>query len=402
MYSKWFNPQTLIAWLLTFRPAPVKVDAKERLRACLGMLTGIFITGVATRLLLGPSSALPMLAAPVGASSVLLFALPSSPLAQPWSIIGGNIASALIGVTCALFIPNPMLAAAVAGAGAIIAMFALRCVHPPSGAVGLMAVLGGPAITGLGYQYVLVPVAINTILLVAVALVYNNVTGRRYPYAAPAAPAKLPERTEARASDRLGFKPEDLDQVLKQYNQVLDVSRGDLESLLQQTEMHAYRRRFGEILCRDIMTANVVAVEFGTSLAEAWSLLRKNHLNALPVVNRGRRVIGIVSLSDFMQHADLEIFDTIRDKLRRLLQPSFESHSEKPEVVGQIMTPSVYTAAHDMHIVELVPLLSQGLHHIPVVDAQQHLSGMLTQSDLITALYRGRLDDSSVRTLGAA
>ena len=59
---------------------------------------------------------------------------------------------------------------------------------------------------------------------------------------------------DARPSDRLGFTPADLDDVLKQYNQVLDVSRDDLESLFLQTEMHAYRRRFGEITCADIMS----------------------------------------------------------------------------------------------------------------------------------------------------
>ncbi len=85
---------------------------------------------------------LPALVAPMGASAVLLFAVPSSPLAQPWSILGGNIAAALVGVTTALLITDPFLASAVAIGVAIAAMMTLRCLHPPSGAIALTAVLG--------------------------------------------------------------------------------------------------------------------------------------------------------------------------------------------------------------------------------------------------------------------
>lgn len=93
--------------------------------------------------------------APMGASAVLLFAVPSSPLAQPCSIPGDNMVSAAIGVICTSSIPDVAIAASTAAALAIGAMFAFRCVHPPSGAVVLMAVLGGPDITALGYRFVL-------------------------------------------------------------------------------------------------------------------------------------------------------------------------------------------------------------------------------------------------------
>ncbi len=199
-----------------------------------------------------------------------------------------------------------------------------------------------------------------------------------------------------RTIDRLGFKPEDLDEVLKQYNQVLDISRDDLEALFLKTEMNAYRRRFGEITCRDIMSLDVIAVEFATTLDEAWTLLRQHRIKALPVIDRARRVIGIVTLVDFLKHANLDVYETLDDKLRQLIRRTREMHSDKPEVVGQIMSKPARTAAHDMHIVELVPLLSdQGLHHVPIVDDERRLIGMLTQSDLIAALYRGRLVDTA-------
>jgi CBS domain-containing membrane protein len=381
-------------WLRGFVPGQMRVGYRERIRACIGALIGIFVTGVATRFLLGPDVALPMLVAPMGASAVLLFALPSSPLAQPWSIIGGNLVSAAIGVTCSQWISDPQLAASLAIAGAIGAMLALRCLHPPSGAVALTAVLGGPLIHAEGYHFLLVPIGINSVLLLGAALLYNNLTRHRYPHSAVHSHDKLHATKDQPPGDRLGFTPADLDFVMKNYNEVLDVSRDDLESLLMQAEMHAYRRRLGEITCADIMSRDVVAVEYGTALSEAWGLLQKHHVKALPVVDRVRRVIGMVSQHDFVRHVETGEHAGFEGRLRELLKKSGLSHTEKPEVVGQIMTRQVHTADARMHIVELVPLLSEyGVHHIPVLDAERRLCGIVTNTDLVVGLYRGRLAD---------
>ncbi|HSH54714.1 MAG TPA: HPP family protein, partial [Methylotenera sp.] len=170
-------------WLLRFSPEPIVVNYTERLRACLGALIGILLTGLLTYTIEGGSSAVPLLVAPIGASAVLLFAVPSSPLAQPWSIVGGNMIAAIIGVTCALWVHDLILAAALAVSISIAAMFALRCLHPPSGAVALTAVLGGSAIHAQGYSFVFFPIGINSLLLLLVAIVFNNLTRRPYPHA---------------------------------------------------------------------------------------------------------------------------------------------------------------------------------------------------------------------------
>jgi len=367
------------------------VSGRERLRACAGTLLGIFLTAIASRLILGPDAGLPMLIAPMGASAVLMFALPSSPLAQPWPVLGGNIVSAAIGVLCARWIPDPVTAASFAVPGAIAAMFALRCLHPPGGAIALTAVLGGPAIHAAGFGFVLAPVAVNSLLLLATALLFNNATRHRYPHAHHADAGKH-NTADALPTNRIGFTPEDLDAVLDKYNEVLDVDRDDLASLFKQAEMQAYRRRYEEITCADIMSRDLVTVEYGTELQEAWSLLRKHKVKALPVVDRARRVIGIITFVDFMKNANLDVFEGFDAKLRHFIRRTRSLHSDKPEVVGQIMTRHVRTVSEDMHIVELVPLLSDmGLHHVPVLDKERRLAGMITQSDLIAALYRGRL-----------
>ncbi|NKI72432.1 CBS domain-containing protein [Collimonas pratensis] len=377
-------------WLRGFIPGSVAVNATERLRACCGALLGILLTGLVSHWMLGPGAPLPLLIAPMGASAVLLFGVPASPLAQPWSIIGGNLVAAVIGVVCARWVHDPVFAPALAVSLAIGAMFALRCLHPPSGAVALTAVLGGPAVTSLGFHFILTPVLLNSVLLLLVALLFNNATKRRYPHSAHQDPAKLHKTIDQPSGARIGFTQEDLDHVLEQYNQVLDVSRDDLESLILQTEMHAYRRRFGAITCADIMSRDVVSVEYGTSLEDAWGLLLKHRIKALPVINRARRLVGIVTQTDFMRQVDLQLYAGVDQRLKQFLRRSTGTHSDKPEVVGQIMTAAVKSAASSMHIVELVQSLSDsGIHHMPIVDDQNRLVGMVTQSDMVAALYRG-------------
>ncbi len=124
------------------------------------------------------------LVASMGASAVLLFAVPHGTLSQPWPVVGGHLVSALIGVAVAKFVPQMALAAPLAVALAIGAMHYLRCIHPPGGATALSAVVGGEAVHQLGFMYVLTPVMLNTLVILLVALVFNYpLRWRRYPAA---------------------------------------------------------------------------------------------------------------------------------------------------------------------------------------------------------------------------
>ena len=187
-------PDSILLWFKSFIPARSNVDRFERMRSCAGSLFGILLVGMVSYAVLPHTAGTIWLIAPMGASAVLLFAVPSSPLAQPWSIIGGNLCAALIGVTCARLVQEPALAAALAIALAIGAMFMLRCIHPPSGAVALTAVLGGPVVHDMGYAFVLSPVMLNSVLLLLTALFFNNASGRRYPHAQQSA-APHPHQT---------------------------------------------------------------------------------------------------------------------------------------------------------------------------------------------------------------
>ncbi len=222
----------LLAWLSSFRPEPIGAGPRERLRGGAGAFLGLLITGLISRWTLGSDLAAAQLLAPMGASAVLLFAVPASPLAQPWSIVGGNLVAGLIGITCWKLVPEPVLAAALAASLSIGAMFGLRCLHPPSGAVALTAVLGAPSIHDLGYGFLIAPLGLNTMLLVAMALLVNNASGHRYPHRAP-----------VRAPFRFGLHPEDLDDILAHQSELLDIGRDDLLALFNEMERRAEARK---------------------------------------------------------------------------------------------------------------------------------------------------------------
>lgn len=369
-------------WWLAFLPAGAGIDTRERVRLVSGALLGMLVTGFVCQLAGGSIlPGMPWLVAPLGASAVLVFAVPASPMAQPWPVIGGNTLSALAGIAGVhgmhLF-GAPELAAAVAVATAIAVMLVLRCLHPPGGATALMMVLGGisdPA-------FALFPVMLNSALLVLAGIAFNNATRRPYPHM-QVSPPRGAISSEERQLDA------DLDAVIAHYNQVLDVSRDDLRTLLAQAQMRAYDRKLAEIRCADIMSRELVTVEFGTPLQEAWALLRDRRIKALPVVDKSFRIAGIITLADFLRAAELDVYDGFDEKLRKLVRLTRSAYADKPEVVGQIMTRNVRVAGMERLLIDLLPLFaSTGHHHIPIIGNGERLVGMITQSDLVAALGR--------------
>jgi len=99
-----------------------------------------------------------------------LFGMPHSPASQPWNLVGGNLVSAFVGVSCNLLISNDILAASIAIPLAMVSMYKLRCMHPPGGATAVTAIIGGASVENLGYGFLLIPVFFNSIILLSLAL----------------------------------------------------------------------------------------------------------------------------------------------------------------------------------------------------------------------------------------
>jgi CBS domain-containing membrane protein len=149
----------------------------ERFRSSCGAFLGLMLVLTIAKYLGELSGIDDWLMASLGASALLVFALPSSPMAQPWAVIAGNTLSALVGISAANFISEPLLAMPIAAGLSILGMFILRCLHPPAAAVALIAVLGHV----LHYRYAFFPVMVDSLILVVVGALYSRMTGKTYP-----------------------------------------------------------------------------------------------------------------------------------------------------------------------------------------------------------------------------
>lgn len=214
---------------LLFSPLLAGATLRDRVIACAGVAAGIGATaGLMTVFGAGASSLL----APIGASAVLAFAVPSSPLAQPWPVIGGNLVSALVGIAVAALVPGVALAAGLAVAGAILAMSLARCLHPPGGAVALLAVLSAQGEVPLSPSLV----GLNSLAIVAAAWAFHRAAGHACPHRADA-------RMATRELMAEGLAHQDVERALADLGETFDIAPEDLELLLARAEHHAAERR---------------------------------------------------------------------------------------------------------------------------------------------------------------
>lgn len=351
---------TILSNLRALTPRMAGANFRERSIACLGALIGVGLAGAISGWAAGDQQ-WPLLVAPLGASAVLLFAVPASPLAQPWSIIGGNTISALVGIAIAHVVPDKAFAAALAVASAIAVMSALRCLHPPGGAASLLGVLGGPAAASWSFGFALMPVALNSVLLVILGLVFHRFSQHSYPHKPKAVMAKTHGTKDVPPQLRVELTEADIDAALAEGGEPLDIARDDLHRIVRRAELSALERTASVPRCADIMSRDVLCIRADAAWSEAHALLLAHDLRILPVVDAENRVAGIVELHE----ADHPL-----------------------KAVSEMMSDAA-TALPDDSMLRLVDPLSDGQHHaVLITGGTGKLMGLVTQTDMIVALAR--------------
>jgi CBS domain-containing membrane protein len=362
-------------------PIQATVTHREKLLSGIGGVLGIFLTAWIGHLSLG-TAAIPFIVASMGASSVLLMGVPHSPLAQPWAFVGGHLISALIGVTCAKLVPGTFLAAGLAVGLSISVMHYLRCLHPPGGATALMVVVGGERLQGLGYHFLLTPLLPNLVVLLGVALLFNNLLGRRYPQNLSFPSKSAMPAPAGRPKVKLAFNEDDLIAALKDMGGFIDVTGEDLERIYTLALLHAHRGRFGDIRLKDIMTREVVTTRSSATLEDIWSLLREHRVRGVPVTDDSGRVVGMVTIADFLKTRDWRICTSLRQRLKLFLKRKSGATAE------QVMTSPVISARENTHLAEaFLTFAEKGINHLPVTDEDNRLVGIVTRLDLLSAVY---------------
>ena len=362
-----------LSWFDRFIPAALHIPPQEWFRAGIGALLALIAAGSVCSYLFGTAAALHLMA-PLAASTVLLFAVHSGALSQPWPFLGSYMCAAAVGISLHHWFGPGLMVASAALLLVILLMCLLRCLHPPGAALAVSLALADPSLSAMGWR-VIEPVMLNALILLAIAVLYNRITGVRYPKAA--APRNAGHATvDAPASERVGVSPGDLEQALEELGEFVDVTRDDLERIILATQRHAVQRSLGGITAAQVMARDVQFATPDTTLEQAWKQLASHHLKNLPVIDQAGKLVGIVSLSDLVGPA----MSQTRFNWRRLF-------SRRQSVrLASIMSEPVITVASDRQAVELIPLLcDRGLHCLPVLENGK-VVGVVTQTDLIAAL----------------
>ena len=353
-------------WLNTLKPNFKVLPFKDRVLCGLGALIGLAISSLISWYVLGGFNA--WYIAPMGATSVLLFAVSASPLSQPWNLIIGNSIASIVGVSCAMFIAEPTLAFSLAVALAIFLMMSTDSLHPPSGAVAITAVMGGDSVHQLGYAFILYPVLLNSILLLIVAVIYNRMLGKKFPQVAQInIRSKDPTPTQ-----KVTIQPQDIKDALADQTELLDISEYDLQKIILKAQENANARQVSDYLCQDIMSKDVIFLYAEDDIHKALDKFKQVNLMSLPVVNADNELVGTLALYEVVEW----------------FKGSTDIHSSWQHLVKQIMNLQVVTVQPQQPIQDLIPyFVERSFNYIPVVDGKK-IVGIISRADIIAAMQQ--------------
>ena len=364
-----------MAWWRGLMPAMAGAKSVDLARAGLGAALGLALTGLALRV-----GGVGWLIAPFGASAVLIFAVPNSPLAQPWSVIVGNASAAATALVLLTVMPVSDWAVPLAVGAAIATTLVLRALHPPAGAVALLIALQGTD----RWAGTLATVACGSLVLVGIGALWNRATGRAYPFRQPAQPGTH-GTADPTPEARIGVDPAGLALILEEYRQSANLGVADLARLVGAVEQTAAARRMAGITCADIMSRDLITVGPGAHLAEVADHFRARSFASLPVVAPDGALLGVIFQIDLIRRAREDAFHSHQSLIAGMSR-MVDDHRASPLVAADIMRSDLPRVTPETPVGALMPVLSdRGIAAVPVVQASK-LVGIVTRTDLVAAL----------------
>lgn len=275
---------------------PSNTSHLEKMLSGLGSFIAILAICQVTTLVEAEPTQLLLLTS-IGAATVLVFAIPHGTLSQPWPVVAGNGVSALIGICCYHWVPGQMLASATAVGLAVVAMYYLRCLHPPGGASALLTVIGGDVIHELGYAFLLVPVLLNTCTLLLAGTLFNSAfSWRRYPHGLQQRPAV---NHEIHLDRHAVLSQEDIAAALHQLDSFMDIAMDDISEVIELALQNA---EAAKTIPRRIRPASCYS---NAQLGSHWSVREVLQTNGEKVIFRvvagnGTGQVGQMSTQNFL------------------------------------------------------------------------------------------------------
>lgn len=361
-------------------PVASRPSGKELLRACFGAGLGLAVAGILVSLADRVVPHTLHLFAPLGATAVLIFALPSSPLAQPWNCVVGNTVSALYALLLVWALPSLSQTSltALAVSGAIALMLLLRALHPPGGAVALLTVLASIHMQPQDW-HLLIATALLSSVLVLVGVLYHKACDRPY--------MQSPQQVDKtqRPPTSLSLSEKDLQQLLQRFGQSYNLSPEDLGALLTAAEEEAIKRRLSSIRCGSVMSSTLLTIQAQTPLEEVANLFHRHLIKSLPVVDEEGEMVGRVLRAD--------LFDWLWQGHQAKLQQNLwqrlrgTSHTAKLQSTAQeLMRAPEVSVQEDTPLGDLLEDLATHTVQFIAVLRGSTLVGVITRTDVIRTL----------------
>jgi CBS domain-containing membrane protein len=267
-----------------------------------------------------------------------------------------------VSIAVVKLVPSMVIAVPLATGCSILAMVLTRSLHPPGGAVALTVALNPAEISEVGFRFALAPVALGTLILVLVSVLYTRATGRKYPFRQPDEPS--PQGTADKpAMERLGLSEGELRELLTEFRQSTNLGVEDLARLLAGAELRLAGHHLEGLTCADIMSRDLVTVAPEATRAEVSAIFADHSFTSLPVVTPTGSYVGTI----FQIHL-------IRDP--------------DAETATALMAHDLPTIAPDLPASALLPLLAEGkVDAVPVLEGES-IVGITTRTDLIAAMAR--------------
>ncbi|MBN2290390.1 MAG: CBS domain-containing protein [Candidatus Glassbacteria bacterium] len=142
-------------------------------------------------------------------------------------------------------------------------------------------------------------------------------------------------------------------------------------------------------MARDIMTRNVIVVEKDLSIHNLIETFLKNKISCAPVVNKKKKLVGIVTKTDVLGYfMDLDLDLTLKVGLKDILDFGSERRDleiipEKAQKVGDIMTPKPITAEEDTSVKILAEIMISNNIHRLIIENDSAISGIVSTLDIL-------------------
>lgn len=368
------------AWKPAVAPAARKDMARVGLGAMLGLGLAMLLVFEAQHV--GLATGLNLFA-PLGASAVLLFAVHTSPLAQPWSCVVGNVVSGLWAWLVVQYLPLEW-APAVAVGGAIMVMQWTRSLHPPGGAVALLWALEAQNGQAHGWSYALWPIGVLTLGLVLAAMVYHRLWGKTYPLQ-PQAPARPQSAPHWPAMD---LSTADLQALLSRFDQGNNLTADELGQLVLAAEEQAIARRFGSVACGQVMTAQLWTCPPDASLDSLAAKFQQHPIKSLPVVDAHGQLLGVVARSTLLDWVWQQRSNVAQRRQQRIWRLWGKKPAQTSACAAELMQDAPLCVQDSTPVAALLETLAQ--HAVPFVAVLrgEKLVGLITRTDIMRLLLQ--------------